>query len=331
MQGCGRPAASAALGLCPRGAAGCGPAAPGTLPFGPSPPRLAHLTCVRWPCLARLPAAGLTVSPQAAGPASAHCCLWLERCKAAWGLSTSFSTIMLTGAMCGADSSPVPPLPVQTARQACCHGRAPTPSVPRRACGPAEPWDGPGPPLPFCCAHCHCQGHRALPAAPARAPRGAPSPEPGAHQHPDRQRSGSPPAGPPACHQSPPVPPAGGEWTRSRPAQEAVAGALFRGGGGHSWGRELGSPLAGSGQLQCVAWGTPPRPAGTQGPEQTPQPSLQRLASTVLLPTVYSDPEQVTRDMQAPWAHGSLTCIATLTLGSSQGTAPWLPGQGWAQ
>ena len=176
MQGCGRPAASAALGLCPRGAAGCGPAAPGTLPFGPSPPRLAHLTCVRWPCLARLPAAGLTVSPQAAGPASAHCCLWLERCKAAWGLSTSFSTIMLTGAMCGADSSPVPPLPVQTARQACCHGRAPTPSVPRRACGPAEPWDGPGPPLPFCCAQCHCQAPQGSARCPSQGPPGGSKP-----------------------------------------------------------------------------------------------------------------------------------------------------------
>lgn len=61
----------------------CGLAAPGTPPFGLSPPRLAYLTCVCRACLARLPAAGLTVSPQATGPASAHRCLWLEGCKAA--------------------------------------------------------------------------------------------------------------------------------------------------------------------------------------------------------------------------------------------------------
>lgn len=162
-----------ALPLMSRCAAG---QLPRTLPFGPSPPRLAHLTCVRRPGLARLLAAGLTMSPQAAGPASAHRCLWLERCKAAWGLSTSFSTIMLTGAMCGVDSCPVPPLPVQTARQARCHGRAPTPGVPRRARSPGEPWDGPGPPLPLCCAHCHCQAPQGSARCPSQGPPGGSKP-----------------------------------------------------------------------------------------------------------------------------------------------------------
>lgn len=228
--------------------------------------------------------------------------------------------------MCGADRSPVPPLPRWTARQACCHGRAPTPSVPRRTRGPGEPWDGPGPPLPLCCVHCHCQAPQGSAHCPSHGPPGGlQALSRKLHRHPGRQSSGSPTSWP-ACvlSESSCAPCWRGVDTQYTCSGVRAKGALLEAvGAGPRW------PAQGS---SSVRPGAPcPVQQAHQGPEQTPQPSLQRLASAVLLPTVYSDPEQVTRDMQAPWAHGSLTCIATLTLGSSQSTAPRLPGQGWAQ
>lgn len=209
------------------------------------------------------------------------------------------------------------------------HARAPTPSVPRRTHGPGEPWGGRGHPCPST-VHCHVPGATGLCHCPSQGPLRTPSPEPVAPQAP-REAELWFPSLLPACRQSSCAPcwrGAGTQWACSG----VGAGALFRRRGGYSWGHKLESPLAGSGQLQRVAWGAPPHPASTPRArvDATPLPA-QRLVSAVLLPTVYSDPEQVTSDMHVPWAHDSLTCIATLMLGSSQRREPQLPGQGWAQ
>ena len=165
----------------------------------------ASLPVCAWPCLACLSAAGLTMTPQATGPASIHRCPWLEGCKVPYGLSMTLSAILLRRRVWGRLQSSTA-TPRGAARQAAATPEPPPPVSPDEHTGWVSPGRAGATPAPLlstvtCQALCRC---------PSQGPLRTPSPEPVA---PTGTWAGGalvpqPAAGPPAV--SPPVPPAGG-------------------------------------------------------------------------------------------------------------------------